>query len=223
MSASTSHSRSALHPVELNVSRIAAISTAASVHITAFLFLMAPIALPERVAQPATVIQIVLQNPPKPKPITLPPKPLDPKPLETRQTPQPQPQVRVAQTAEPTPAEATTSDPLAGDLYVPVGQVDPADAIGIDTGGDVDASARARYPIDYPVAALRAGLTGTVVVAARYDANGTVTETRVHKSSRNKDLDRAAVQGVRKWKINPGKINGQALGGEALVDVVFNL
>lgn len=222
MSAFTSHSRSALQSPELSVSRIAAISTAASVHITAFLFLMAPIALPERMAPPDAVIQIVLQDPPRPKPVVLPPKPLDPKPFETRQTLLPQ--ALVPQTAEPAePAEATTADPLAGDLYVPVGQTGPADAIGSDAGGDVDASARARYPIDYPVAALRAGLTGTVVVAARYDVNGTVTETRVHTSSRNKDLDRAAVQGVRKWKINPGKVNGQALGGEALVDVVFNL
>jgi protein TonB len=192
------------------------------VHITAFLFLMAPIALPDRLVQPETVTQIVLQDPPKPKPIVLPPKPLKPKPLESRQMPVPQ--TLVPQTAKPDETvEATAQDALAGDLYVPIGQVGPGDAITVDAGGDVDASTRAQFPIDYPVAALRAGLTGTVVVLARYDVNGSVMETRIHKTSRNPQLDRAALQGVRKWKINPGKINGQALGGEALVEVVFNL
>lgn len=220
MSVSASHCRSAFQPVDLNVSRIAAISTAASVHITAFLFLMAPIALPDRLVRPETVTQIVLPEPPKP--IVPPPKPLEPKPPETRQMPVPQ--TLVPQTAQPAePVEATTQDALAGDIHVPIGQAGPGDAITVGTGGDVDASTRARFPIDYPVAALRAGLAGTVVVLARYDVNGTVMETRVHKSSRNKYLDRAALQGVRKWKINPGKINGQALGGEALVEVVFNL
>ncbi|HWR96021.1 MAG TPA: TonB family protein [Arenimonas sp.] len=222
MSVSASHSRSAYQSADLNVSRIAAISTAVSVHIAAFLFLMAPIALPDRLLQPETVTQVVLHDPPKPKPIVLPPKPLAPKPLETRQMPAPQTLVphedRPADTVE-----ATTQDALAGDLYVPIGQVGPGDAIRMDAGGDVDASTRARFPIDYPVAALRAGLTGTVVVLARYDVDGTVMETRVHQTSRSPQLDRAALLGVRKWKITPGKINGQALGGEALVEVVFNL
>ena len=68
MSVSASHCRSAFQPVDLNVSRIAAISTAASVHITAFLFLMAPIALPDRLVRPETITQIVLPEPPKPVP-----------------------------------------------------------------------------------------------------------------------------------------------------------
>ena len=37
------------------------------------------------------------------------------------------------------------------------------------------------------------------------------------------DLDRAALAGVRKWKINPGLVQGQPVGGEALVEVVFSL
>jgi outer membrane biosynthesis protein TonB len=36
-------------------------------------------------------------------------------------------------------------------------------------------------------------------------------------------LDRAAVVGVRKWKVNPGKKNGQNVGGTALVSVDFVL
>ncbi len=50
-----------------------------------------------------------------------------------------------------------------------------------------------------------------------------MTDASVYKSSRNRDLDRAAVAGVRKWKINPGKKNGQNVGGSALVTVDFTL
>ena len=90
-------------------------------------------------------------------------------------------------------------------------------------GGDVDASTRAQYPIKYPPAAARVGATGTVVIQVTYDANGTVLEASVHRSSRNRDLDRAALAGVRKWKINPGKKNGQPVGGSALVSVDFTM
>jgi len=222
MPVSASHSRSAFQATELNVPRIAAISATLCVHVAAFLFLMAPIAMPERVAQPDTVTEIILRDPPKPKPVVLPPKPLEPKPLETRQTPVPQ--TLVPQTAKPAePVEARSADSLPGDIHVPISQTGPSEAPAQGGGGAVDASTRARYPIDYPIGALRAGLAGTVTVLARYDANGTVMETRVHKTSRNADFDRAALRGVKKWKINPAEINGQAMGGEALVDVVFRL
>jgi protein TonB len=87
----------------------------------------------------------------------------------------------------------------------------------------VDASTRARFQPVYPPAALRAGITGTVIVQVTYDANGTVTDASVYKSSRNRDLDRSAVTAVRKWKINPNIKNGQATGGTALITVDFTL
>jgi periplasmic protein TonB len=218
MPVSASHFRSAHQATELNGPRIAAISATLSVHVTAFLFLMAPIAMPDWVAQPETVTEIILRDPPKPEPVVLPPKPLAHKPVQARQNSVPQ--TAVARTSTPVDASA---DSLADDIYVPISDVGPSESPVQEGGGDVDASTRARYPIDYPVAALRAGLAGTVTVLARYDANGTVMETRVHKSSRNADFDRAALRGVKKWKINPSEINGQAIGGEALVDVVFRL
>ena len=222
MPASASHSRSAFHVAELNVPRIAAISATLCVHITAFLFLMVPVSLPEKVMQPDTVTQITLRDPPKPEPVVLPPKPLLPEPVQTPQNPVPQ--TAMPSTSTPTDAtQASVAESLVGDIYVPISEVGPSESFVQDGGGDVDASTRARYPIDYPVAALRAGLAGTVTVLARYDANGTVMETRVYKSSRNVDFDRAALRGVKKWKINPSEINGQAIGGEALVDVVFRL
>lgn len=63
-------------------------------------------------------------------------------------------------------------------------------------GGDVDASTRAQYPMQYPKAALRVGAMGIVVVLASYDNTGNVIQTSIYKGSRNKDLDRAALQGI---------------------------
>jgi len=222
MPASASHSPSAFQVADLNGPRIAAITATLCVHITAFLFLMVPASLPEKAGPPGTVTQDFFRDPPKPEPVVLPPKPLLPKPVQTRQNPLPQ--IATPRTPEPADAAlASVAESLVGDIYVPISQVGPSESFVQDGGGDVDASTRARYPIEYPVAALRAGLAGTVTVLARYDANGTVMETRVYKSSRNVDFDRAALRGVKKWKINPSEINGQAIGGEALVDVVFSL
>ncbi len=208
---------------ELNGPRIAAISATLCVHITAFLFLMVPIAMPEKVVQPEHRHPDYLARS-----------------AQTRAG-RAAAQTAVAETRS-NAAESAAADCRRHALPLPpmprrrVLRI-PWSAISMcrsarsglrnrfvqDGGGDVDASTRARYPIEYPVAALRAGLAGTVTVLARYDANGTVMETRVYKSSRNVDFDRAALRGVKKWKINPSEINGQAIGGEALVDVVFRL
>ena len=55
------------------------------------------------------------------------------------------------------------------------------------------------------------------------DANGNVTNVTVEKSSRNRDLDRAAMQAARKWRFNPAVINGQKAASRVRVPVDFNL
>lgn len=90
-------------------------------------------------------------------------------------------------------------------------------------GGDVDASTRSQFPIAYPPAAARSGVTGVVIVQVTFDAQGRITDAKVFKSSRNRDLDRAAVQGVRRWTVKPAMRNGQPVGGVANVTVDFNL
>jgi protein TonB len=103
-------------------------------------------------------------------------------------------------------------------------QTPPAPAGPPDTfGGDVDPSSRSRAPLNYPPAALRAGITGTTVAAITFDAQGNVIEATVEKSSRNRDLDRECLKTVKKWKVNPGKKNGQAVGGRALIPCEFKM
>ena len=55
------------------------------------------------------------------------------------------------------------------------------------------------------------------------DANGNVTNVSVEKSSRNRDLDRAAMDAARKWRFNPSVKNGQKAAGRVRVPVDFKL
>lgn len=217
MSVSVSHTQFAFDVADLNVSRIAAISATVCVHMLAFMFLMVPVSLPDKVMREDVLTEISLVDPVKPKPIVIPPKPLVDKPQTLNPIAVSKPHDVVQST------EITTSNPLSIDVYMPEQQIGITENIDTIAGGNVDASTRAQYPVSYPAAALRAGSSGMVIVLAHYNSDGVVTDTRIHKSSRNKELDRSALQGVKKWKINPGKINGQAIGGEALVEVLFNL
>lgn len=217
MSVSASHTQFAFDVADLNVSRIAAISATVCVHMLAFMFLMVPVSLPDKVMREDVRTEISLVDPVKPKPIVIQPKPLVDKPQTLNPVAVSKPHDVVQST------EITTSNPLSIDVYMPEQQIGITENIDTIAGGNVDASTRAQYPVSYPAAALRAGSSGMVIVLAHYNSDGVVTDTRIHKSSRNKELDRSALQGVKKWKINPGKINGQAIGGEALVEVLFNL
>ena len=78
-------------------------------------------------------------------------------------------------------------------------------------------------PPRYPPAAMRAGIEGTVILIVDVDAQGNVTNVSVEKSSRNRDLDRAAMDAARKWRFNPSVKNGQPAAGRVRVPVDFNL
>lgn len=73
----------------------------------------------------------------------------------------------------------------------------------------------------YPAAALRAGVGGTVMVRAELDANGQPVDVDVIRRSGNRDLDRAAVQAVRKWRFEPAMRNGKGVASTVQVPVDF--
>ena len=87
----------------------------------------------------------------------------------------------------------------------------------------VDISSKNMNPPKYPPAAARAGIQGTVILIIDVDANGNVTNVSVEKSSRNRDLDRAAMDAARKWRFNPGQSNGQRSAGRVRVPVDFKM
>ena len=92
-----------------------------------------------------------------------------------------------------------------------------------DIAASVDISSKNMNPPRYPPAAARSGIEGEVILVIDVDANGNVTNVSVEKSSRNRDLDRAAMEAARKWRFNPANVNGQKAAGRVRVPVNFTL
>ena len=54
-------------------------------------------------------------------------------------------------------------------------------------------------------------------------ADGSVQDVKIDQSSGYRDLDRAALEAVRKWKFNPGLTDGKPSGGWVKVPMQFHL
>ena len=179
----------------LDWARIAGFTLVVAIHAAALLLLLAPATPPQAEQEDDDATRVVIIEPPPPPP---PPPPPEEPPVvfddpSPVDTPAPPP-------APPAPPQATP-----------------------DIAGSIDTSSKAMNPPQYPPAALRAGIEGTVYLIVDVDANGNVTNVTVEKSSRNRDLDRAAMQAARKWRFNPAVINGQKAASRVRVPVDFNL
>lgn len=91
------------------------------------------------------------------------------------------------------------------------------------TVADREASVLDSVEPEYPVAAARARDQGTVLVRAQVDASGKPTEVDVARSSRSRDLDRAAVAAVKQWTFEPAIRDGKAVASTVQVPVEFTL
>jgi len=78
-------------------------------------------------------------------------------------------------------------------------------------------------PPPYPNVSARIGEEGTVQLELDVAANGRVTDARVVKSSGFARLDRAALEAVRKWRLRPATVDGRAVAGTLLHEIVFRL
>ena len=82
----------------------------------------------------------------------------------------------------------------------------------------------------YPAAALAAHVEGIVVVEARVDATGKVTDAKVLRSPRPASsftppglLDQAAIDAVKQWTYEPFMFNGAAIPVVLAASVTFKL
>jgi len=77
---------------------------------------------------------------------------------------------------------------------------------------------------NYPANARRAGIEGVTTIAFKIDTDGKVVAPRVTRSSGNADLDRAALQGVSRWRYTPA-VNrlGTAIATATSVNIKFRL
>jgi protein TonB len=111
------------------------------------------------------------------------------------------------------------------EAYVP--PVDsPVDTTPVETGPVTGMSleyASAPAP-SYPRDALRNGVTGTVLLEVLVDVDGSPLKVTIHRSSGNRELDRAAQQQVQKhWRFRPASRNGAAVQAIGLVPIDFKL
>ena len=76
----------------------------------------------------------------------------------------------------------------------------------------------------YPRDALRGGITGTVLLEVLVDVDGSPLKVTIHRSSGNRELDRAAQQQVQKhWRFRPASRNGAAVQAIGIVPIDFKL
>lgn len=77
---------------------------------------------------------------------------------------------------------------------------------------------------DYPRAALIAGAEGVVLLEIHVGRDGRPIDVRLHRSSGNRELDRAAMRHVqRHWTFQPAMRDGMPVEAIGLVPIAFNL
>ncbi|MDN8644803.1 energy transducer TonB [Stenotrophomonas indicatrix] len=76
---------------------------------------------------------------------------------------------------------------------------------------------------NYPAAALRSGVQGSVVASLNVDMRGNVTDAAIVSRSgeRSRDLDRAVLNTVQGWKFEPAMHQGRAVASVVRVPVDF--
>lgn len=76
----------------------------------------------------------------------------------------------------------------------------------------------------YPIAAARRGESGTVVLEVEVDAGGTPLSVEVASRSGSRDLDRAAVDAVSRWRFSPAlDADGNPVPGRLTVPIDFKM
>lgn len=81
-------------------------------------------------------------------------------------------------------------------------------------------------PPRFPDNALRAGVSGIVLLEVSHDAQGRVTSVEVEQSKSSRDryvgaFEKAAIAAAKGWRFQPERINGEPLPGRARVPVSF--
>jgi protein TonB len=108
-----------------------------------------------------------------------------------------EPVATIEPTPMPEPAPAPT--PVASEAPVPVHTPAP----------------------NYPRRALRRGVEGTVLVRVDVGPDGVPTAVGISRSSRSRDLDRAAIEAVQRWRFRPAMADGRPTVGSVVVPIDF--
>lgn len=206
-------------PLHIDIPRVIGWSTALALHLLALMLLLIPAAY---VAAPLprerTVIHMI--TPPAAQPEPPPLMPQEPVPVRAPTT---------APRVAPLPAPTATADDVLAVPPLPASEVHapslaPVEPAPPASGDGVQLQYRSAPPPSYPIAALRAGEQGTVLLRVQVDAEGRPSSVSVERSSGSRSLDAAARQQVlRRWQFVPAQVDGRAVPAVGLVPVSFSL
>lgn len=83
--------------------------------------------------------------------------------------------------------------------------------------------ARSAVDPQYPPSAYRLGVEGIALVGVAVKPDGTVAKTAIVRSAGHPELDRAALEAVRRWLFEPARRDGAPVAGAVQVPVRFEL
>ena len=111
--------------------------------------------------------------------------------------------------------------PLPGDAPQPGAQPKIVNISAGVAAGMLVSKAPPVYPPVYPIDAKKAGVSGTVVLAATIDTDGRVKE--LHVVSGPDLLQQAALDAVREWRYRPYLLNGLPVEVRTTINIIFTL
>ena len=76
---------------------------------------------------------------------------------------------------------------------------------------------------EYPAAAKRRGIEGTVILGVQVTANGRAAHITIHKTSGSDLLDFSALEAVSKWEFVPARAGDQNVESNVRVPITFSL
>ena len=206
---------------KLDFTRISAEAGAIAINAAALLLLLAPMSMHvPRMAErdpDVFILPVVPKIPPRPY---VEPKKLDvikPHVVPTTATLPQKVEIQPLPFVDPQPGD-TAIDPLQ------VAKVEPiSDGIAPPLAG-AHLEYEVAAPPPYPIAAIREGLTGTVMLRVLVDVDGSPIDVQIERSSGHRVLDAAArKQVLAKWRFKPALENGRAVQAIGLIPIDFNL
>lgn len=210
----------------LDGTRIAANAGAIAFNAAMLMLMLAPLSAPQLVTQPLEQLPTIE--------ILTRPRPVDPPPPPPRNTP-----IRQVVKDPPPRVQHVAPQPVAPPQIV----VDQP-AQEMDFQGSTDAVASIEPPVNvgrqiiegatlqvlrnpapnYPIEAVRAGITGTVELEILVGVDGKPIDVLIVRSSGNRALDQAARKVVlQRWAFQPAVENGQPVQARGRVPIEFKL
>jgi protein TonB len=126
---------------------------------------------------------------------------------------------QLVETAPPPPLPAPIDETIQSG--VPEAGISATPGVALAPGDQPIPLSGQTPPPRYPSEALRRGESGTVLVRVEVDINGAPAGVALVQRSGSRDLDRAAMEAVRKWRFMPAQRDGQAIASSLVIPIDF--